>query len=493
MSSSKPKKNNLVKKTIQGVLWAYASKYSGKVLTFISTIILARLLIQEDFGVAGYALIVIGFLEVPGLGVGSALIYYEKDPKRTYTAFWLAVAIGFSLFIFTWWVAPFMGLFFNDPRAIPVTQALALTFPLRGLGVVHEALLQKELAFKLRFIPDVSRSFSKGITAISLAWLGFGPWSLIWGQLLGTFVGLIALWIVFPWRPAFQFDYRLATPLLSYGASIVSTYVLGVLLLNTDYLFIGRFLGAAALGVYTLAFRIPELLIKQLCNTLAYVLFPVYSKMREDNSDFSQGFLISMRYLTLITVPMGLGLAVVAEPFILTLFTEKWADAIPVMSAISIYTLIRSLYFSVGSAYKAQGRPDLLTRLHILHAIFLIPALWWVTVTYGSLTLIAWTQVLGALIFGTVRLRVAAYILHIPFREILATFQSSILAGVFMMLVVLGTLQLLKDIIPPIQLVVGIGVGIFSYTMAQWWLEPELLTGTVHTVRLTLTKKKTKT
>jgi len=458
-------------------MWAYISRYSGKALNFVTIVVLARLLAQEDFGVAGYALVVIGFLQFNGLGIGPALIYHDDDPRRTNTGFWLALGIGLLLFAGMWLAAPLVGLFFNDARAVPVVRVLAFTFPLSSLAVIPEAKLYKKLAFNRKFIPDFSRGVSKGVVAISMAFMGFGAWSLIAGQLVGVLAAVLAMWLVLParWRPRFEFDTALARPLLSYGANIAAVFFLGMLLLNVDYLLVGRYLGAAALGVYLLAFRIPELLIKQFYDLLSSVLFPVYSKMRNDLPALRRGFLTTMGYITMFTVPMGLGLALVAGPLVLTVFGEKWVEAIPVVPAIAIYTMLRSIYYNSGSIYKAQGRPDLLTKLHLLQLAVLVPALWAAVYFTGSLAITAWTQVVVVLLIGSFRLWLAARLVQAPLRDVAATLRPVMLSGVFMALVVLISQQLTPDFLPLTRLVIGVSTGVLSYSMAVWWLQRDVV------------------
>jgi PST family polysaccharide transporter len=456
---------NLTKATLQGTLWSYTSRYSGKFLVFISTAVLARLLLKEDFGIAGYALVIIGFMEVlEGLGIGPALIYHHDDEKRLDTAFWVGLAVGALLFTLSWFVvAPLAGTFFQDARAVPVTRALGLEFLISAFSLVHAAILTKKLAFGRKFVPEMSRSLSKGIASIALALLGFGAWSLILGQLAGVLIQTLVYWIVVPWRPAFHFQRKAARALLSYGAGIVSIDSLGILMLNLDYLLIGRYMGAAALGVYTLAFRVPELLVKQFCNIVGIVTFPVYSKMRDDPQALKRGFLVTMRYVTMITVPLGLGLALVAEPFVLVFFTEKWVEAVPVMAAISLYTLLRSLFFNAGSVYKATGQPGLLSRLSLIQAVVTVPALWWTAVTYNTITAVAWMQVLLALLAGIMKLTMAARLVNIPLRQLLQTFSPSLAAGAVMSLVVLATGRFLDGAVPLVELVVETAVGGLVY------------------------------
>ena len=292
---SKSNELNFAKTTVKGTFWTYASHYGGKLLVFVSTTILARLLTQEDFGIVGFALVVISFLYVLNdLGIGSALIYYADDPDAPHTGFWLGLLMGIVLFGITWLIAPLAGTFFHDARAVPVTRALGSTFPIIALGNVHESLLHKNLAFRRKFIPDVTKMTSKGLTSIILALLGFSFWSMVAGQIVGAVVLVIAYWYTLPFRPQFRFNQKLVRPLLSYGSGIVAVNAIAILLTNADYLFVGRFLGAAALGVYTLAFRIPDMLIIQFCTVVGKVLFPVYAKMRDNKRSLQNAFLMTV-------------------------------------------------------------------------------------------------------------------------------------------------------------------------------------------------------
>ncbi|MBE2199634.1 MAG: oligosaccharide flippase family protein, partial [Anaerolinea sp.] len=306
---------------------------------------------------------------------------------------------------------------------------------------------------------------------IALALMGFGAWSLILGHLVGVLVQTAAYWIVVPWRPAFHFQQKAARTFLSYGTSVAAIDVLGILMLNMDYLVIGRFMGAAALGVYTLAFRVPELLVKQFCNIIGNVTFPIYTQMRDDPQALKRGFLMTTRYLTMITIPMGLGLALVAGPFVLTVFTDKWAEAIPVMAAISIYTLLRSLVFNAGSVYKATGKPGLLSKLNFIQAVVTVPALWWVAVTYGTILAVAWMQVLLAFVSGIVKLAMAARLVNVPLRELAKTFYPSLAAGGLMAVAVLTAAQFLTNAIPLLELVVETAVGALVYGGAVFLLQ----------------------
>lgn len=475
-------------RTLRGTLWFYFSTYAGKAMVFLSTIVLARLLLQEDFGVAGYGLVVISFLNVlSDLGIGTAYIYHADEETMADTAFWLNLATGMTLFGLTWTVAPLAGDFFQDPKAIPIVRALAFNFPLVAVGNIHDSMLRKALTFQRKFIPDVMKAVSKGVISIALAFLGFGAWSLIWGHLGGTLLASITLWCVVPWRPQLQLNRKLADSLLRYGGGIVAVNALGVLLLNVDYLLVGRYLGATALGIYTLAFRLPELLVQEFPVIVSNVLFPTFTKLRDDAEQFTSGIYNALRYSTIVTVPIGVGLALVAQPMVLTLFSERWTEMAPVLTAIALDMTILSLTFNLGLVYKAQGRPDLLSRLILLRGVILLPAIWWAVTGPATVTAVAWTRAVVAIYIVALDLFAAQRFLGLSIRSMLAAFQPATIGALCMTVgVLLSQTYLTEQASAYLELAVSVAVGALLYTLTLWWLQREVVLRINHQVRTAL-------
>lgn len=470
----------LAQKTARNTVWSYAATYGGKALVFISTIILGNLLTKQDFGVVGIALTVIAFLEVmQDLGIGAALIYH-RDETAAHSAFWQGLVIASTLFAATWFGAPAIAAFMSSPNqpqpasVVPIIRALGLSFPLFALRNIHDALLRKNLQFKKRFIPDLTQVLAKGGIAITLATLNFGPWSLVWGQLGGSALSVVAFWFVNPWRPRWQFNRAVSRALLSYGTTIVSVNLLSVVLARIDYIFVGRYLSTEALGIYTMAFQIPDLLVMQFCVVISSVMFPMYTRLQDDPQGMQTSFLTTLRFVTLVTVPLALGTALVAEPFVLSLLTAKWAEAIPVMRAIAIYTLFLSLSFNVGDVYKAQGRPGILTKLSLVRVAILVPALWWAT-TRGSIVTVGWTHAVVALIGTIINLIFATRLLKLSFGSLFDAMRPALLTSAVMAIAVLTTLVALRGTPSWVQLIVAIVVGIGSYGGTLWWTQREIV------------------
>jgi len=461
---------------IHGTAWRYLSYFGGKFMVFLSTIVLARLLAKDDFGVVGYALTAIAFFDVASdLGVAEAVVYYKEDKKHYSTAFWISLGIGVLLFCLSWLLAPLLVIYFRDDRVLDVVRVMALTFPFSALGSTHEALLRKNLAFGRTIIPVFLRAVTKGLLSIILAFLGFGAWSLVWGQLGGTLVSSVLLWVITPWRPSIEFDFASARSLLSYGVKDIGSNFLSMVLLNLDYWLVGRYLGAAALGVYMLAYRLPELLILQFARIISQVIFPIYTRMREVQGDLARGLWKTTAYVSLVTIPLGIGLVLLARPFTLVFLTEKWLDAVPVLQAIALYATFLSLIHNAGSAYKALGNFRAMIWLTVAQLILLIPALWWATTIKGSIVAVGWTHALIAFIGALMGLIVAARMLGLPLRDLFASIWPAFLAGIVMAGVVLFILQITMDMSPLVQLLITVPLGALTYFAALWLTRRELV------------------
>lgn len=467
------------KVAIRGTAWRYVAMFTGKLMVFLSTVVLARLLTKDDFGLVGYAVTVIAFLEgISDLGVTAAVIYFPDEKKRISTAFWVNQVTGITFFIGIWFAAPAIAIFFKDERVVDISRTLALTFPLLALGYIHESVLLKRLSFKRSFIPSFLRSIAKGVASIAFAFGGFGAWSLIYGQLAGNLVASFSYWLVTPWKPEFSFDFKMAYELLKYGMTFIVGELLAITLLNLDYLLIGRYLSSEKMGVYTLAFRLPDLLILEFARTLSNVLFPIYSQVRNQSSEngMARAFFLATRYISMLTIPMGVGLALVAQPFIVVFFGEKWLDAVPVVQGIAMYATILSIVHNISSVYWAEGRPQILTWIGLTRLALLFPTLFWAVTITGSIVVVGWAQAALALVSALINLFIASHLIKLPMLEIGRALRPSVLAGSVMAGIVYGLTLMLGDSLPAwLLLTISVSVGGISYLGMLWLVERDIV------------------
>jgi O-antigen/teichoic acid export membrane protein len=220
-----------------------------------------------------------------------------------------------------------------------------------------------------------------------------------------------------------------------------------------------------------------------LCNIVALVIFPVFAKIKDDVEVLGRGFLQTAQYVALFTVPAALGLALLAKPFVLTFFGEKWIDVVPVMQAISIYTLLISLGYNAGDVYKAQGRSEILSRIALFHAIILVPTLMWVITMTGNIVMVGWAQAFVAFVISSVYLIVALRILKLSPGGLLGVLKVPFIPALGMSLSLWGLSLIVSEIAPWLMLSLGIFVGASIYMALLWILDRQVVNDALDVVR----------
>ena len=445
-------------------MWNYGAFALGKFLVFMTTVVLARYLSPEDFGLMAMAFMVINYLKrLQSFGVDDALIYHQHRSRRALdTAFFLNILFGGLLTMLSFYSASAISGFFNAPGLIPIVQVLSAWFIITNLGSAHDAVLRRDLRFKTAFIPQVCQRFVKGTLSIGLAVAGWGVWSLVWGQMAGVACATLIYWIMGGWLPRFRFDPRILIRILSYGSQTVFLKFLQGVFKNIDYLIIGRRLGAMDLGFYTIAFRLPDILIGGIQSAVLPVLFPAFSKIQEDTVALGRAFLTAFRFIALVTLPMGAGLMAIAPDFVTVFYTRRWAAAVPVMQALSLYIIATSFDSLAEIVYKSTGRLRTANIAGIIKTTMAVAVLW-TAAEYGIFAVAA-SQVGIALAANFMQLTIISRLIHIRAADIWTCLKPS-LSGVFVMLPgLLWTGRLLEDLAPWARLAALTCLGVILYT-----------------------------
>ena len=467
--------NDLGRTAFTGFLWAGASYAAGKVLVFVATLVLARLLVPSQFGLVAFALAVIAYLEyVTDLGLGAALVYRSdaEDPRVSSTAFWIGVLGAIALFAASWFVAPLLADVGPGEKVVPLFRVLALQFLFSALGKTHEYRLRRSLQFRRLFWPELSGGLAKGAVSIALAVAGAGAWSLVIGQLVGTLSTSIALWVVHSFRPRLTMARRHVAPMIRFGLGIVAVGLLGQGAKNFDYVVVGDKLGAASLGVYYLAFRLPELVIVAGFNVANDVLFPFYARLRdgvvEEADELRRGYVQSVRLGAMVAWPAALGMAALALPLVLVLYGERWRASADPLALIAIWAGLASLSSMPGAVLKALGRSWLLFATGIMQIAILFPAIWF-SAPYG-ITAVAASQVaektVSLALLGIVIGRILGTPWHAAFSAGAPALAVSAATG--------GALYALSLALPPAAaLAIGVPLGVAMYLAVLRRVVPE--------------------
>ena len=410
------------RRAIKGFVWSAASFGTSKILVFLSTVVLAHLLAPTDFGVVTAATAILAYLELGlDLGVGSVLIFDQEHgvTPRVDTALVLNLVVSTGLFLIGVSSAPLIANFFHVPGEAWLFRVLAFSLVLRGAAQVNLAVLKRDLLFRNLLVIDITRAMTKAVTAVALAVVGLGPGAIVGGILAGDLAGTAISWCLVPHRPRLRVDAAVAANLVRLGSAFVLLRLIDTALYNADYLVVGSVLGAAPLGYYTIAFRLPEMVIDSTLSVFSSVAFPAYSKTRAHGVEaFKRTMLAALELTTLFGFAAGAGLAILSRDAVTVLFSPRWEPAVGPMALISLALGLHAIGYASGDIFTALGRPGLLVKIDGPMTVLLVTAL--IGAAPLGITAVAAVHLVFVVAYALVRLAVANRILHCGFRESLA-------------------------------------------------------------------------
>jgi len=375
----------LRKDVSHGIFWVAMSQAGNKAVAFVVQIILARILMPEDFGLVAVANLAIASLQLfSELGFTSALIYRKDHVKEaSWTAFLLVLMGGLAATLIGIIGAPAVAWFFKDPRVTPLLRVLSVTMLLSAFGQVPLALLAKELDFKKRLVPMVVPSIGNGLVSVICALSGLGVWSLVAGRITHSLLTSILAYVVTDWRPKWTFNWGLAGEMFDYAKHIIGSQLLIFGITNVDDMFVGRILDAAALGAYGLAYSLSNLPATQITRIVGQVMFPAFSKIQDDAAAMKRVFFEMTHYVSLLSIPIAVATIVFAGDFVYVLYGGKWAAVIVPLQYLGVYGLIRSIAANMGNIFKASGKTKWLTYIALWRLITMLLFLYPATKYYG--------------------------------------------------------------------------------------------------------------
>lgn len=421
----------LASSAAKGFVWSALSFGGNRFIAFLTTIFLARLIAPDEFGVFAAVLTIILYFEVIlDLGIGAAVVYEQEEgvTERTETAFTTNLIFASFLTVVVFLAAPLIADFLDIADDAIVVRVMAFYLIIRGLGQINTALLRRDLNFKPLAVVELSGVAVRGVLSLSLAAAGFGVWAIVWGFLAGEAISTAVSWVAVKVRPRFRIVRHAAKSMLKFGASVTVLAVLNELAMNADYLVVANQLGAAALGIYAMAYRLPELLVKSPMWLFSRVAFPVYSKSRTQGLDvMREAMLRALRLATLYGFAVGVGLAIVAEDSIEVLFGPTWSAAAAPMAVIALSAGIGTIGFASGDIFPAVGRPGMLVRINAPLTVIRIAG-FIIAAPYG-LVAIAWVHLVTNFFYAIVRLAIAGRFLHSTFRESMRAMRPSFIVA----------------------------------------------------------------
>lgn len=343
-----------------GVRWSALSKYGAQGIQLVVSIVLARLLAPEYFGLLGMAMVVTRFLKTfKNLGINAAIIQRKEiGDALISTLFWVNLVVCVLVAGGVAALAPGVARMYGDPRVAPIVAVLAINFVLAGFTMIPTALLNRQMAFDKLALREIGAAAVNGATSITLALLGWGVWALVWGTIAGAVGRALFINLVCPFRPRFVLDRSGLRECLGFGLNLTGFNIFNSVSRNADNLIIGVFLGATPLGYYSLAYKLMLLPRNTVSRVVARVMFPKLSRLQDDDTRLAEMYLRANASIAFVTFPLMFGFAAIARPFVDVVLGAKWLSAVPLLSILAPLGAAQSIWSPVGQVFLAKGRGD---------------------------------------------------------------------------------------------------------------------------------------
>lgn len=388
--------NNLKDLAISGLFWSLILRYSQQLIVFSVAIVLARILLPAEFGIVSMLGVFMALAQTfLDFGISAALIQRQDiDQRDLSTVFYLNILTGFVLTLILFLSAPLIANFYSEPELVGITRFMSLNFIIISFGIVQNTLITKRVDFKIRMKISLPSLIISGVVAVYLAFNGFGVWSLAIQVVLQSFLHLIFLWYVEKWRPTLQFSISSIKKIIGFSANIFGSSMLDTFFKKLDVLLVGKFFNPADLGFYTRAVGLQQLPIRNTHASIKQVMYPVLSKMQDDNVRLKRAIRKIIKVVAFVGFPMLLGMLVVADPLIRVLITEKWLPSVKYLQLLCIGGLVYSISAVNLNILLVKGKADIFLKLEIVKKIMTMAGLF-IGILWGIMGLIIGRIIVG--------------------------------------------------------------------------------------------------
>ncbi len=363
-----PSKQTIVK----SLFWKFLERSGTQGTQFIVSIILARLLAPEDFGLVALVLIFITIANVfVDSGLNTALIQKkDADDLDFSTVFWTSLGLAGLIYVVLFLSVPIIAAFYEKPELISIFRVLSLTLFLGVFQAIQNTYVSRKMLFKKLFYRSIGSMVPAGILGIVLAFCNFGIWAIVFQQLCHATLSIIIMWFTVPWRPKCEFSFTRFKKLFSFGWKLLLSSLIDTCYIKIRGLLIGKMFSPTDLAFYDRGDHFPYLIVRNINTSIQAVLMPSLSSVQNDKETFKRMTQRAIKTSSFLIIPMMVGLATSAEQLVLILLGEKWLPCVPF---IQIYSMIYALYpihTSNLSAINSLGRSDIFLKLEIIKKTF---------------------------------------------------------------------------------------------------------------------------
>ena len=424
------------KTTIRNFIWRFAERCGAQGVTFIVSIVLARLLEPSVYGTIALVTVFTTILQVfVDSGLGTALIQKkDADDLDFSSVFYFNFTVCLVLYSAMFIAAPYIAAFYNDTTLIPVIRVISLTLVISGVKNIQQAYVSRNMLFKRFFFSTIGGTIFSAFVGIGMAYLGMGVWALVAQQLSNAMIDTLILWLTVKWHPKRMFSWERLKSLLAYGWKLLVSALLETVYSNLRNLVIGKLYSASDLAYYNQGDKLPKLIITNINTSIDSVLLPTMSSAQDDREQVKRMTRRAIKTSTYIMAPLMMGLLFCADSIVKLVLTDKWLPCVPFLQIFCITYMFYPVHTANLNAIKAMGRSDMFLKLEIIKKIV------------GMILLISTMR------FGVM---VMAYSLLISsiLNQLINSWPNRKLLNY-------GYEEQLKDILPGIILAVGMGICI---------------------------------
>jgi PST family polysaccharide transporter len=429
-------KKNLREKTLFGIAAVVSSNGVRFVIQICGTIVLARILFPEDFGLIAMVTALTSFFDVfKDAGLSMATVQREEiTHEQVSTLFWIIIFISFLIMLFVMASSPFIAWFYGEQRLIRITLLISFSILLGGLGIQHRALLRRRMSFKRIALTDITAQFLSTMLGVCLALVGAGYWALVGIHAVRPLIATIFLWTLCPWRPGLPKRRTGVAKMIAFGGHLSFSRIMGYLTKNFDNILIGSLIGSYALGLYSKAYSLMMLPLRQINLPITNTIMSALSRLQNDQASYKNYFKNALSISNSVIMPISVFSLIAAKEIILIFLGNRWEGVIPILQALIPAAFLYPIATATGWSLIPLGKTKAFMNLSFINAITTIIA-FLIGISWGALG-VAFALSTQAIVIRPITLwysvRNSIITYSDYFLAIYRPFIASIIAGIFL-------------------------------------------------------------
>lgn len=424
-------------KVISNFIWRFAERCGAQLVSFVVSIVLARLLEPSVYGTVALVTVFTTILQVfIDSGLGTALIQKKNADDLDYSSvFYFNFVVCIILYLGMFIAAPYIAKFYGNMSLIPVIRVISLTLIISGVKNIQQAYVSSNMLFKRFFFSTIGGTIVSAFIGIFMAYIGMGVWALVAQQLSNAMIDTMILWITVKWRPKAVFSWERLKSLLAYGWKLLVAVLLDTVYNNLRNLVIGKMYSSADLAFYNQGDKFPKIIVTNINTSIDSVLLPTLSSEQDNKARVKEMTRRAIKTSTYIMAPLMMGLAFCAKTVVELVLTQKWLPCVPFLQIFCITYMFYPVHTANLNAVKAMGRSDIFLKLEIIKKI------------------VGMSLLLSTMWFGVMAM---AYSLLVScvLSQIINSWPNKRLLGY-------GYLEQLRDLIPGVILAVMMGICVY--------------------------------